>query len=66
MIWCQRGKKYQSMIGILQCAVSHGKFDIKMATMTMSRFCAAPKSVIWIVYKDVWISKEVLMCDSPS
>jgi hypothetical protein len=31
------------MIGWLQWAVSLGRFDIQTATMTMSRFCAAPR-----------------------
>jgi hypothetical protein len=34
-------KKYQTMIGSLQWAVSLGRFDIQTATMTMSRFRAA-------------------------
>jgi Reverse transcriptase (RNA-dependent DNA polymerase) len=36
-------KKYQTMIGCLQWAVSLGRFDIHTATMTMSRFRAAPR-----------------------
>jgi hypothetical protein len=36
-------KKYQTMIGCLQWAVSLGRFDIQTATMTMSRFRAAPR-----------------------
>jgi hypothetical protein len=36
-------KKYQTMIGSLQWAVSLGRFDIQTATMTMSRFRAAPR-----------------------
>jgi hypothetical protein len=36
-------KKYQKMIGCLQCAVSLKRFDIQTATMTMSRFRAAPR-----------------------
>jgi hypothetical protein len=36
-------KKYQTMIGCLQWAVSPGRFDIQTATMTMSRFRAAPR-----------------------
>ena len=36
-------KKYQTMIGCLQWAVSLGRFDIQTATMTMSRFCVAPR-----------------------
>ena len=35
-------KKYQTMIGCLQWAVSLGRFDIQTATMTMSRFRVAP------------------------
>jgi hypothetical protein len=35
-------KKYQMMIGCLQWAISLGRFDIQTATMTMSRFRAAP------------------------
>jgi hypothetical protein len=38
-------KKYQTMIGYLQWAVALGRFDIQTATMTMSRFCAAPLKV---------------------
>jgi hypothetical protein len=36
-------KKYQTMIGSLQWAVSRGRFDIQTATMTMSRVRAAPR-----------------------
>jgi hypothetical protein len=36
-------KKYQSMLGSLQWAVSLGRFDIHTATMTMSRFRIAPR-----------------------
>jgi hypothetical protein len=36
-------KRYQTMIGCLQWAVSLGRFDIRTATMTMSRFRAAPR-----------------------
>ena len=36
-------KKYQTMIGCLQWAVSLGRFDIHTAIMTMSRFRAAPR-----------------------
>ena len=35
---------YQSMIGCLQWAISLGWFDIHTATMTMSRFRAAPRN----------------------
>ena len=37
-------KRYQTMIGCLQWAVSLGRFDIQTATMTMSRFRVAPRS----------------------
>ena len=36
-------KKYQTMIGCLQWAISIGRFDIQTATMTMSRFRTAPR-----------------------
>jgi hypothetical protein len=36
-------KRYQTMIGCLQWAVSLGRFDIQTATMTMSRFRVAPR-----------------------
>ena len=36
-------KKYMSMIGALQWAVSLGRFDIITAVMTLSRFRAAPR-----------------------
>jgi hypothetical protein len=36
-------KKYQTMIGCLQWAVSLGRFDIQTATMTMSRFRVSPR-----------------------
>jgi Reverse transcriptase (RNA-dependent DNA polymerase) len=36
-------KKYQTMIGCLQWAVSLGKFHIQTCTMTMSCFRAAPR-----------------------
>ena len=36
-------KKYQTMIGCLQWAISLGRFDIQTATMTMSRFRTAPR-----------------------
>jgi hypothetical protein len=36
-------KRYQTMIGCLQWAVSLGRFDIQTATMTMSRFRLAPR-----------------------
>ena len=36
-------KKYQTMIGCLQWAISLGRFDIQTATMTMSRFRSAPR-----------------------
>jgi hypothetical protein len=38
-------KKYQTMIGSLQWAVSIGRFDIQTATMTMSPSRAAPSRV---------------------
>jgi hypothetical protein len=34
-------KKYQTIIGCLQWAISLGQFDIQTATMTMSRFQTA-------------------------
>ena len=37
-------KKYQSLIGTLQWAVSIGRFNIATAVMTMSKFRSAPKS----------------------
>ncbi|MFA9289401.1 MAG: reverse transcriptase domain-containing protein, partial [Weeksellaceae bacterium] len=36
-------KRYQTMIGCLQWAVSLGRFDIQTATMTMSRYRIAPR-----------------------
>jgi hypothetical protein len=36
-------KKYQTMIGSRQWAVSLGRFDIQTVTMTMSQFRAAPR-----------------------
>jgi hypothetical protein len=36
-------KKYQTMVGCLQWAISLGRFDIQTATMTMSRFRTAPR-----------------------
>jgi hypothetical protein len=36
-------KKYQTMIGCLQWVVSLGWFDMQTGTMTMSRFCVAPR-----------------------
>jgi hypothetical protein len=36
-------KRYQTMIGCLQWAVSLGRFDIQTAVMTMSRFRVAPQ-----------------------
>jgi hypothetical protein len=36
-------KRYQTMIGCLQWAVSLGRFDIQTETMTMSRFRSAPR-----------------------
>jgi Reverse transcriptase (RNA-dependent DNA polymerase) len=36
-------KRYQTMIGCLQWAVSLGRFDIQTSTMTMSRFRVAPR-----------------------
>jgi hypothetical protein len=36
-------KRYQTMIGCLQWAVSLGRFDIQTATMTMLRFVSAPR-----------------------
>ena len=36
-------RKYQSMIGALQWAVSLGRYDISTAVMTMSRFRQAPR-----------------------
>jgi hypothetical protein len=36
-------KMYPSMIGCLQWAISLGRLDIHTATMTMSRFRAAPQ-----------------------
>ena len=36
-------KKYQTMNGCLQWAVSLGRFDIQTATMTMSRYRVAPQ-----------------------
>jgi hypothetical protein len=36
-------KRYQTMIGCLQWAVSLGRFDIQTAVMTMSRFRVAPR-----------------------
>ena len=37
-------KKYQSMIGVCQWAISLGRFDIHTAVMTMSQFRIAHKS----------------------
>jgi hypothetical protein len=36
-------KKYQTIIGFLQWAVSLGRFDIQTATVTMYQFRAAPR-----------------------
>lgn len=36
-------KKYQSMVGAAQWAVSLGRFDISTAVMTMSKFRSAPR-----------------------
>ena len=36
-------KTYQSLIGSLQWAIQIGRFDVATATMTMSRFRAAPR-----------------------
>jgi hypothetical protein len=36
-------KRYQTIIGCLQWAVSLGRFDIQTATMTMLRFLSAPR-----------------------
>ena len=36
-------KKYQSLIGALQWAVTVGRIDITTAVMTMSSFCVAPR-----------------------
>ena len=36
------GKKYQSMVGSLQWAISLGRFDIAMVVMSMSSFRACP------------------------
>jgi hypothetical protein len=36
-------KRYQTIIGCCQWAVSHGRFDIQTATMTMSNFGSAPR-----------------------
>ena len=36
-------KKYQSMIGTCQWAISLGRFDILTAVMTMSQFRIAPR-----------------------
>ena len=36
-------KKYQSMVGSLQWAISLGRFDIATAIMTMSSFRASPR-----------------------
>ena len=36
-------KKYQSLIGTLQWAISLGRFDVATAVMTMSSFRAAPR-----------------------
>jgi hypothetical protein len=38
-------KKYQTMIGCLQWAVSLGRFDIQTATITMSGFRASTRKV---------------------
>jgi hypothetical protein len=38
-------KRYQTMIGCLQWAVSLGRFDLQTATMTVSRFRSAPRKV---------------------
>jgi hypothetical protein len=38
-----RIKVYQSIIGSMQWAISLGRFDIQMESMTMSRFRTAPK-----------------------
>ena len=37
-------KKYQSLIGALQWAVSLSRFNIATAVMMMSKFCVAPRS----------------------
>ena len=36
-------KKYMSLIGSYQWLITLGRFDIQTATMTMSRFSAAPR-----------------------
>jgi hypothetical protein len=36
-------KRYQTMMGCLQWVVSLGRFDIQTTTMTMLRFCSAPR-----------------------
>jgi hypothetical protein len=36
-------KRYQTIIGCLQCAVSLGRFDVQPATMAGLRFCSAPR-----------------------
>ena len=54
-------KRYQTMIGCLQWAVSLGRFDIQTATMTMSRFRVAPRKqrTSRTIEKNVWVSEEV-------
>ena len=36
-------QKYQSLIGMLQWAISLGRFDVATAVMTMSSFRVAPR-----------------------
>jgi hypothetical protein len=39
----EQAKEYQSSLGMLQWAVTLGRFDIHCAVMTMGAFCADPK-----------------------
>jgi hypothetical protein len=58
-------KKYQTMIGCLQWAVSLGRFDIQTATMTMSGFRAAPpKRSPGKIEMHIWLPEEVFKCSN--
>ena len=59
-------KIYQSLIGALQWSVQIGRFDVGTATMTMSRFRAAPREGhlerVKQIYGYLWNMKEATVC----
>jgi hypothetical protein len=63
-------KRYQTMIGCLQWAVSLGRFEIQTTTMTMSHFRVAPRKGHLVRLKRIYgylkkISRAAIRVQTP-